>query len=163
MHAPDGADDPLRRRLVREADTFVFLCSGNMVRSAFAELYARHTGFPRPVRSAATTYRNDALFPETARALLELGVPADDVRAFRPTHLDQLAPVIAGAPVFLGMRRHHLDALRAWPRHARRGLLLVPSEEIADPVLEGADFGQTFRSVAAGVDALRRELAADAL
>ena len=43
-----------RARALREAETFVFLCSGNMVRSAFAELYAQHTGFPLPVRSAAT-------------------------------------------------------------------------------------------------------------
>ena len=40
-----------------------FLCSGNVVRSAFAELYARHVGCPLPVDSAATTFQNAELFP----------------------------------------------------------------------------------------------------
>jgi len=142
--------DP-RRRALLAADTIVFLCSGNMVRSAFAELYAGHVGFPKKVLSAGTTYRNDALFPQTARALEALGVDQDRIRAFRPTHLDDLLPRLRGAPVFLGMRHHHLEAVDP-------GFLLDPASEIADPVLEGADFERTFARVAAAVDALRREL-----
>ena len=49
----------------------LFVCSGNMVRSAFAELYARHLGIPITVHSAATTFRNDSIFPETADPVLE--------------------------------------------------------------------------------------------
>jgi hypothetical protein len=85
------------------------------------------------------------------------------VRSFRPTHLEQLVPELEGlgTPLFLGMRAHHIEALAAWPEHAQRGILLLPGEEIGDPVLEGADFARTFRQVAAGVDALLAELAGD--
>jgi protein-tyrosine-phosphatase len=141
---------PARRAALRAADTVVFLCSGNMVRSAFAELYARHAGFPRDVLSAATTYRNDRVFPETALALRARGVDEEWIRSFRPTHLDDLLPRLTGTPVFLGMRHHHLESVD--------GFLLVPDTEIADPVLEGADFERTFAQVAAGVEALRDEL-----
>ena len=139
-----------RRRALLAADTVVFLCSGNMVRSAFAELYARHAGFPKTVRSAGTTYRNDALFPETARALRARGIDDEVLRAFRPTYILDLLPHLTGVPVFLGMRHHHLE----W---VENGYLLVPEHEIADPVLEGADFAETFARVASGVDDLRRE------
>ena len=145
-----------------EADTVVFLCSGNMVRSAFAELYARHVGFPRTVRSAATTYRNDSIFPETARALRAVGVKKKAIRAFRPAHIDDVVSTLPATSVFLGMRHHHLDVLRAWPHRFDRGFLLVPSGEIADPVLEGADFARTFSLVALGVDTLLRDLTRDA-
>lgn len=142
--------DP-RTRALSAADTIVFLCSGNMVRSAFAELYARHIGFPRDVLSAATTYRNDAIFPETARALRARGVDDEWIRSFRPTHLDDLRVGPDRSHVFLGMRWHHLDSVEA-------GHLLIPELEIADPVLEGADFAETFAQVVRGVEALRDDL-----
>jgi len=141
------------RDACRGADPIVFLCSGNMVRSAFAELYARHLGCPRPLASGATTYRNDGLFPETVRALLARGVDAEVLEAFRPTHVDDLVPALAGTPVFLGMRLHHLEALERWPEH-RANAYLLDEREIADPVLEGADFGATFARVATCVEEL---------
>jgi hypothetical protein len=119
-----------------------------MVRSAFAELYARHLGCPRSVRSVATTYRNERIFPDTARALRARGVEEAWIRAFRPTHLQDFAAEPRGAPIFLGMRQHHVAALDPWPDFRRRGFLLAPGEEIADPVLEGADFDATFARVA---------------
>jgi protein-tyrosine-phosphatase len=140
------------------ADPVVFLCSGNMVRSAFAELYARHLGFPRPVCSAATTYRNDALYPETAHALSYRGVDPDLIHAFRPTHLEDLVRTLSTRkPVFLAMCRHHLDELEQWPGWRGHGFLL-DEEEIPDPVLEGADFNRTFDRVASCVEALCEEL-----
>ncbi len=94
-----------------DADGLVFLCSGNMVRSAFADLYAKHIGCSLPVRSGATIYRNDAIFPDAEEALLARGVDLAVIRAFRPTHIDDLVPGLEARQVFLGMRMHHLDAL----------------------------------------------------
>lgn len=135
-------------------DTVVFLCSGNMVRSAFADLYARHLGCPWNVLSAATTYRNDRIYPETARALQARGVPENAVRSFRPAHVEDLMPSLQGAPLFLGMRHEHLAAMDAWPAHRARTFLLDAPHEIADPVLEGADFASTFARVARCVEEL---------
>lgn len=145
-----------RARIGERCTGLVFLCSGNMVRSAFAELWARHLGCPLPVRSAATTYRNDRIFPETARALLARGVDADGVRRFRPTHWDDLEPGLDPGVHVLGMRWHHLEALgEPW---RARACLLLGDVEIADPVLEGADFDATFAAVAEGVETLLAEL-----
>jgi protein-tyrosine-phosphatase len=150
-------DDDAPLRTVLRASELVFVCSGNMVRSAFAELYGRHLGCPLPLRSAATTYRNDRIFPETARALLARGVARSAVRAFRPTHIEDLAPAPTGAAVRLGMTRSHLAALRACGLRAPAYLLgaVAGGEgEIPDPVLEGADFEETFARVEACVEAI---------
>jgi len=137
------------------------VCSGNMVRSAFAHLYAEHVGLPIAVRSAATTYRNDALYPETARALLERGVGRDVVVGFRPFHLDDSAPDAWSGWVALGMTRAHAGACERRRDLAGSTFLLggvTGVGEIADPVLEGADFELTFRHVARCVDGLRERL-----
>jgi len=152
--------DPTQRdAALRGADSVVFLCSGNMVRSAFADLYACHLGCPLPVRSAATVYRNDGLFPETARALLERGVARQAIAAFRPVHIEDLVPSLRGAVVFLAMRHHHIEAVEPWPEHHARSFLLDAPHEIADPVLEGADFDETFARVARSVEKLVERLA----
>src|SRR5262245_10050158 len=56
--------DPRLSGLLARAPEIVFVCSGNVVRSAFAHLYAVHLGLPRRVRSLATRYRNPVLFAE---------------------------------------------------------------------------------------------------
>jgi protein-tyrosine-phosphatase len=139
----------------------LFVCSGNMVRSAFADLYARHMGCPVPVGSAATTYRNARLFPETAAALLACGVERDAIAAFRPRHLDDLARDLeARRPVALAMTGEHLDDLwtRGWTSADAflldAALVSGQPRPIRDPVLEGADFAATLAHVARAVEAL---------
>lgn len=135
-----------------EARGVLFLCTGNMVRSAFADLYARHLGCPLPVSSAATVYRNDHLMGETARALEVRGVPASWTRSFRPRHVDDVRAGLAPETLVLAMARMHLAALSARPELGRRTFLLAEleglREDIPDPVLEGADFELTFERVA---------------
>jgi protein-tyrosine-phosphatase len=156
--------DPRLRSALRNASCVVFLCSGNMVRSAFAELVARAHGVPLPVRSAGTVFRNDRLLPETAAAARARGVPEAWVRAFRPTHLDDVLATLDARSVVFGMTRTHLEALAARPELAQRAFLLSAvagdAQEIADPVLENADWDRTFESVAAHVATLRELLCA---
>ena len=134
-----------------------FVCSGNMVRSAFAELYARHLGCVLPVDSCATTYRNPGLYPETRAALLRLGVNPDACDGFRPRHLDEL-PEDGLSRVVFGMTPDHLDAYRL-RFGARDPLLLLGAvdgtgQPIADPVLEPIGFAEVFAAVARNVRAL---------
>ncbi len=138
----------------------VFLCSGNVVRSAFAELYARHLGCPRPVCSAATRFRHTRIYPETARALLQRGVESEALQAFRPTHLDELRHRLTRRAVFLAMKRTHLEAL-AVELEGRAFLLseiLGVQEEIADPVEEGADLERVLGQITRYVEALVERL-----
>ena len=140
------------------ASGLIFLCSGNMVRSAFAELWARHLDCPLPVRSAATIYRNDHMFPETMCALLARGVALEELLRFRPTHLADVVGTLDERIVALAMSRHHLEALSSASGWRGRAFLLARAlgldEEIADPVLEGADFERTFATVARCVEAI---------
>ena len=155
------SDESLDSLLAR-TERIVFVCSGNMVRSAFAELYARHVGLPRELASVATTYRNDALYPETARALRALGLSEETLSSFRPTHVDDAPELFGPGTLLFAMTTGHLRALRTGPAAGRPGLLLPRvlglDGEIPDPVLEGADFGETFRTVRGCVDALNRAL-----
>ncbi len=134
-----------------------FLCSGNVVRSAFAELYARHLGCPRPVDSAATTYQTPGLFPETVTALEQRGVPRDAIQCFIPRQLR----FIPGDPdpqlLVLGMTGEHLERwAEEFPGHPafRLERLIGGDSDIADPVVEDADWDATFERVAACVEAL---------
>ncbi len=151
---------------MRKASGVLFLCSGNMVRSAFAELFAAHRGCPLPVRSAATIYRNGRILRETAEALRARGVARESIARFRPTHLSDVIGTLGPDVVAFGMSRQHLAALE--PRAAWRGRahllarVLGRDEEIPDPVLEGADFERTFETLERCVDVLVASLRGDA-
>lgn len=156
MEDPRPADGSARRADARvrsalaDAAEVLFLCSGNIMRSAFAELYARHRGLPLPVRSAGTTYWNSALHPATARALTGRGVARSLLAGFRPTHLDT-APAGPRTVVF-GMTRAHLEGLgqeRAFLASELRGR----HADIPDPI-DHPDPGPVFAEVARCVDAL---------
>ncbi|TDJ67291.1 MAG: hypothetical protein E2O39_14985 [Planctomycetota bacterium] len=140
-----------------------FLCTGNVVRSAFAELYARHLGCPVPVDSCATVFQNTGLFAETSAALIERGVSSSWVEEFRARHLS----LVTGAPdaglVVFGMTREHLSTWRAkHPDHEhvyRLSELAGERRDIADPVLDGASFERTFEAVSDLIDVLVERLA----
>lgn len=129
-----------------------------MVRSTFAELYARHLGCPLPVASAATRFRNRGMYPETRAALRRRGVSPSELAAFRSRHLEECPGPFAGRTLVLGMRPEHLTAARAAGAPEARlfllGAVFEPCEELADPVLEGADFERTFERLAQAVERL---------
>lgn len=147
---------------IASASAVRFLCSGNMVRSAFAELYARYLGLALPVDSAATRFENDGLYPETRRALLQRAVPLTLVDGFVSRHLASIHEVPPADLLVLGMTVDHLDAWRA--RHPERGRpfllgrLLGGAREVADPVLDGAPFDRTFETLARCVRELVRRV-----
>lgn len=151
------------RRALAEARTVRFLCSGNMVRSAYAELYARLQGCALPVDSAGTTYRNHGLYPETRSALLAIGATPEACDAFRSRHMQDLPGDNQQARLVLGMTPDHLADYRACfgERDALHllGDLCAHGAPIADPVMDGLPFKVAFGEVRRGVNQLVRLLA----
>jgi protein-tyrosine phosphatase len=135
------------------ASGLLFVCSGNMIRSAFAELYARHLGAPLRLRSAGTIYPNSAIHPRAGAALEARGVPASWSASFRPTLLRDLEP--RSGDVLLGMTQRHLADARGQGFEGPSFLILaaLSSEaEVPDPYFEGG-YDEVF-------DALERATAA---
>jgi len=160
----DPGTDAVTRTL-RDATGVLFLCSGNMIRSAYAELYARHVGCPLPVASAGTRYDNDSIYVETARALRSRGVSATWIDGFRPTTLWSVEDTIDPSTLIFGMTRDHLTALGR-PELVERAFLLpvlIGREgEIADPLFEG-NYASAFATIEACVDALIERCAGGAV
>ena len=138
--------------------SILFVCTGNMVRSPFAELYARYLGCPLPVSSAASIYRNTEIFPITGFALLARGVPREIILEFQPRHLDDLDLPLGDGSVAFGMTRSHLQALSDRGMPEDRIFLLTEvlgrTDEISDPVLDDADFDPVFDTIAECIKAL---------
>jgi protein-tyrosine-phosphatase len=149
-----------------DARSLWFLCSGNVVRSAFAEVYARKRGCPIPVHSAATLYRNDAMFPETVRELTARGIGRVSIERFVPVHLDDIVKDVRANDVIFGMTQEHIDAClhhMDTPRGLSERVFLLGdaqwvTQEILDPVLDGADFSRTFDTIAKAVEGIVLEL-----
>lgn len=133
--------NPKLETALQSAKGLAFLCSGNMIRSAFAHLYARHLGCPVPVRSAGTIYENTSIHPDTAANLVGRGVNSGWTLAFQPTHLSVLLPQLDPSTVIFAMKYEHLLALPGTSSFTDRAFLLTNlldrDEELADPMFEG--------------------------
>ena len=145
-----------------DVEAVAFVCSGNMVRSAFAELYGRHQGLACPHLSLGTTYRNPALHPRTRAELLQAGLAPATLDAFRPTHVEDLsassrALLTNEGTLVLGMTEAHLEQLDGSCGHARLHLmeeLRGRREPIPDPVLDPVSYEQTFSRLRACLEPL---------
>ncbi len=151
---PQRVNDDLIQAL-ESARTVRFLCSGNIVRSAFCELMGRQRGLPWTLDSAGTRFHNRRLYPETREALLERGLAPEVLDDFTPRHLDDLDDPPEGM-VVLGMAEEHLAFWRdRWSTPAFRiAALLDETAHVADPVLEGASFPATFERLERCLDAM---------
>jgi protein-tyrosine-phosphatase len=154
---------PELQRALDDADGLLFLCSGNMIRSAFAELYARHLGIALPVRSAGTTYSNTRIHVEAACALTARGVVGAEIREFRPQLIEALDPAPRQRELVIGMTRAHSHDSRhsgaPGPHFLMRDAVGEPGE-IADPYFEGG-YEQVFRDLARCVEALTQAVRGD--
>lgn len=155
----------------------LFVCTGNICRSAMAEQIARQwlcdrqTGRPRPEVSIGSAGISDEehgnpLDPRAARVLIAAGYETGDHRAHRVTDAELDAPMI------VGMEPHHLDALaRRGARPEQLSLVtdLLPALVDGSPRPSGlpdpwygdmSDFEYTFRILEAAMPGLAIQLTA---
>ena len=68
--------------LTKNAKTMYFVCSGNIIRSSFAELLARNQGVEN-VDSYGTTYHNSSIHDRSQQELVDRGVDSKLIDQFK--------------------------------------------------------------------------------
>ncbi len=137
--------------------TYVFVCSGNIIRSAFAHLYAQHIGI-KNVDSIATTYKNQKIHPETKKQLLKLGIPEEKINKFKPKQISQFK--IPQNPMFIVMTEKHKQQLisKGIPEDKIKKItqFIGKNNDIADPYWTRR-FTHAFKTIKECVQALKKE------
>lgn len=123
---------------------FLFLCSGGVMRSAFAQFIATKwlkTHYPDlssdiQFRSGACVYKNSEIFPETRQWLLDEGFSLQEINQHVPRNIDLYPEWFEDSHVLIGMTHRHLDILQQ--KYANKSYLLstmanLPPTDIADP------------------------------
>jgi protein-tyrosine phosphatase len=97
----------------------LFVCTGNICRSPFAEMLTRHVtarsgGFVEVASAGVAAVVGSAMHPASRAALPCFGVPESAAASFRARQLT--APELAAADLVLGLApEHRSEALRIWP------------------------------------------------
>jgi protein-tyrosine phosphatase len=121
----------------------VFVCSGNIMRSPYAEMLfekyleeRQHSERTIISESLAVTYRNSSILDQTQDLLLENGVAPERIAQFSPRHIRDHLEVCQKADLIFGMTADHLAALYDWQEKTFLLSKFVSgpeSEEIPDP------------------------------
>ena len=124
----------------------LFNCSGNIMRSAYAEiifekmLQDKYGDTKIISESGGVIYKNDSIAYETKKILLEQGVSRDRINKFKSRHIDYYPEAFQGADLILTMSTEHLPYLE---KHKDKTFLLNEfafneRTSIADPFFAGS-------------------------
>ncbi len=98
--------------------TILFLCSGNIIRSAYAELVFDKMISEEAclrkrirVRSGALKYYNRQIFSEIIPFIIQEGVDQSRITNFRPRHIKEYPELLTEANLILVMTRNQLNLL----------------------------------------------------
>lgn len=109
----------------------LFVCSGNICRSAYAEAYARERLSGSGIRAASAGTYGIAGQPPTTDLIAVAAEDGLDVRSHRS---QGLTPALAGSATRVyGMTQSHLEGIAGVGAADRAALLDPAGEEIADP------------------------------
>lgn len=142
---------------VRNADELVFVCSGNIIRSAFCDIYAHNLRFQKSIRSFATTHHNTELYHKTRDYLKRVGVDDAIINQFSPTHISEF--VRSENAVYFVMTREHRQILLENGYPEDRIFLTKEIDGIRDDVLDPyyhGKFDQTLELLKTIIDKLHR-------
>lgn len=128
-------------KALQECDTIVFLCSGNLIRSAFADIYSKHINIPKTLKSAGTDYYNAKISNKVIKVLESMGVDNNLIENFKPTNQSELVLDPNQMVVVFGMKNQHIAKCNIAKEQVLGSYLLSEISgtkiEIADPYFEG--------------------------
>eukprot|EP00993_Chasmostoma_nieuportense_P004834 NODE_5482_length_648_cov_24.785029_g5318_i0.p1 GENE.NODE_5482_length_648_cov_24.785029_g5318_i0~~NODE_5482_length_648_cov_24.785029_g5318_i0.p1 ORF type:complete len:154 (-),score=32.38 NODE_5482_length_648_cov_24.785029_g5318_i0:121-582(-) len=148
--------DPTLAAAIQDSTTVMFVCSGNAIRSAFADVYSQHIQLRFPtVLSSGTIYQNKTLFPETAQALKQRSVDKALISKFRSSMCADHSFDPKTAVIFVMTNTHLRDIPAEWkPRSYLLLEVLGRKQEIQDPSFEG-NYESAFAEIQQCVDRLQ--------
>ncbi|MFW9994644.1 MAG: hypothetical protein ACFFD4_21555 [Candidatus Odinarchaeota archaeon] len=134
------------KQLMNEKNTvsILFVCSGNIIRSPYAELLFEkmlvEKGLMKSfmLSSGAVTYRNSKISSLSRKALITEGVSQERINKFYPRYIDDYPELFRNADLILAMSEEHLDELEEF---TDKSFLLtsfagLPAKNVPDPYFE---------------------------
>ncbi|MFW9779773.1 MAG: hypothetical protein ACFFE8_13040 [Candidatus Heimdallarchaeota archaeon] len=130
---------------VKDSFTINFVCSGNIIRSPYAQMLFEHKINKIPslskirAESAAVTYKNSVIYPESEKALLEKGVDEKKISSFRPRFYLDYPEIFSQADLILVMTHKHIPRIPEKYREKTfllRDFALGKAENIPDPFFD---------------------------
>ena len=139
-------DEIIQKLKKKEKIRILFNCSGNIMRSAYAEMMFEKIlqdkfGETRIIsESGGVIYRNDRIAYETKKILIEEGVSPDRIKKFRPRHIDYYHDAFKNADLILTMSTEHLPYLQEFndKTFLLNEFAFNEMRNIADPFFEGS-------------------------
>ena len=134
---------------IKQQDTFTvnFICSGNIIRSPYAEmLFEKMVNEANEqlaekikVESGGVTYHNTMISRESARMLMKEGITKDRINQFSPRYLLDYPESFEKSDLILVMERNHISRI---PRKDRNKAFLLleyvygKEEDVPDPYFD---------------------------
>ncbi|MHA1170275.1 MAG: arsenate reductase/protein-tyrosine-phosphatase family protein [Candidatus Hodarchaeales archaeon] len=134
------------QRLMASKDkiSILFICSGNIIRSPYAEILFEQMIIDAGLKSrfiinsGAVTYHNSKISTLSYNELLKEGVSSSRIRSFYPRHIDDHPQLFSQADLILVMSREHLSKLSRFKdkSHLLTEFAGLPPEDVPDPYFE---------------------------
>ena len=124
---------------------FVFVCSGNIIRSPYAEFIAKKIFNSKKIlniiiESGACFYQNSSLIEFTIKWLKKSGISEKEIYSHTPRLISNFEQEFADTDIFIGMTRDHLDYLNGYfPKKQSfllKEIVLDKNEDVLDPYFE---------------------------
>lgn len=133
----------------------LFVCSGNICRSPFAEALARDLSDQTDIEFASAGTIALRGNPASATGIAVAAELGTDMRDHRATHLT--TEVLDGVDLVYAMEEEHIAAVLALDPGARVELLSADGDAMPDPY--GGDYGEYLTSYSLIAEALRQRFA----
>ncbi|MDH5402109.1 MAG: hypothetical protein OEZ01_00490 [Candidatus Heimdallarchaeota archaeon] len=124
------------KQMLDQADSIIFVCSGNIIRSAYCHIKSIHYNIPRSIYSVGVKYYNTEIDPPVRTRLLKDNIDQKIIDSFNPTHITNFNEKLTKNDLFLCMTNEHLNLIHKYfPNNPQLLItqLLDEKTDIIDP------------------------------
>lgn len=161
-----GCDTFLQLMASKEKISLLFICSGNIIRSPYAEILFEKMLVEADLESrfilssGAVTYRNSRISTMSYNELLKEGISSSRIKSFYPRHIDDHRHLFSNADIILVMSRDHQSKLSRFKEksHLLTEFAGLSPEDVPDPYFESTPeiaYNMIKRSLQALIECLK--------